>query len=99
MWTYMKKGRRTFEEKVKSTRLFLSHEGKGLVASSESRPWVGCLTLSLRSYSQGTASERDRQTEREMADSLSRTQWPGAGSPSHLLAFLSAVPLIIGENL
>jgi len=34
-----------------------------------------------------------------MADSLSRTQWPDAGSPSHLLAFLSAVPLIIGENL
>jgi len=86
---------------VESIRLFLSHECIGLVASSESRPWVGCLTLSLRSYSRGTASERDRQREREreMADSLSRTQWPDAGSPSHLLAFLSAVPLIIGENL
>lgn len=61
-WTYMKKrSRRTFEEKVKSTRLCFSHECRGLVSSSEYRPWVGCPTLSLRSYSAGTASDRARE--------------------------------------
>ncbi len=98
--------RREAGEKVKSTRLCFSHECRVLVSSSEYRPWVGCLTLSLRSYSAGTASdiyieresERERERERERY-SLSRTQWLDAGSPSHLLAFLSAVPIIIGENL
>lgn len=81
---------------MKSIRLCFLHECRGLVSSSEYRPWVGCVTLSLRSYRN---SLKETEREREMADSLSRTQWPDSGSLSHLLAFLSAVLLIIGENL